>query len=105
MLSGLCAQLGAVVRLRDFIDGEVLRVNIGLQLRFKRRVDAAQTVPLHASEEGVRLDLMSTTEATKPVFRIANQTNYVSFARKNWVIRYRRTKSSALGFNGWSGGK
>lgn len=55
----LRAQLSRVIDLRDLVDGEVLRVDIALQLRLERRSDFAEAVPLHALEERVLLELCS----------------------------------------------
>lgn len=57
-LRSLCAQSITVVVLVDLVYGEVLRVNVRLQLRLKRSADPAQAIPLYAAEEGMLLDLV-----------------------------------------------
>lgn len=59
----------------DLVNGEVLRVDVGLQLRFERCPDLAESIPLHAPEEGVLLDLMRSTNTAKTVFGIADETS------------------------------
>jgi hypothetical protein len=54
-------QHGAGIRLRDLVNGEVLRVDVGLQARLEGCTDAPETVPLHAAEEGVLFDFVATT--------------------------------------------
>ena len=44
-LCSLCPVSSAVVVLVDLVDREVLRVNIGLQLRLERCADTSQTIP------------------------------------------------------------
>lgn len=79
VLASLCSlstEGGAVVVLVDFVNGEVLCVDVRLQLGLKRRADAAQTVPLHATEEGMLLDFvgaMGTTMAAQTMLGIADQ--------------------------------
>ena len=61
------------VVLIDFVNREVLRVDVGLQTRFKRRSDASKTIPVDPTEEGMLLDLARPTNATETMFGIANQ--------------------------------
>ena len=63
-LCSLCAQSITVIVLVDFVYGEVLRVNVRLQLRLKRSTDAAKAVPLHATEEGMLLNFVGTMGTT-----------------------------------------
>lgn len=55
-----------MVVLVDFVYGEVLRVDIRLQLRLEWSTDPAQAVPLHAAEERVLLDFVSAVRTTDP---------------------------------------
>jgi hypothetical protein len=62
------------VLLVNLINREILRINVTLQLRFKRRADTAETVPGDTSEEGVLLDLVGAADAAKAVFGVTYQT-------------------------------
>jgi hypothetical protein len=73
-LRGLCAVRSAVVVLVDLVNREVLRIDVGLQLGLEGRTDATQAVPRYATEEGVLLDLAGTTNASKTMIGIADQT-------------------------------
>ena len=73
LLRRLCPQRRGIVRLRDFVDREVLRVDVGLEFGLERRVDAAQAVPLDAREEGMRFDLVGAAHATESVFCVADE--------------------------------
>jgi hypothetical protein len=66
-----------VFPLVNLIDGEVLRINVGLQARLKWSTDAAQAIPDDASEEGVLLDLKSTSKAAQTVISIADETVWI----------------------------
>jgi len=60
----LCAQCGAVVSLRDLVDGKVLGVDVAQKFGLEGRTNTAETVPLHAVEEGVLLEFLGATEGT-----------------------------------------
>ena len=62
-----------VVRLVDFVRGEVCRIDARRQARLERSTDAAQALKFDASEEGVCLDVLSSV-AAQTSFRVANQT-------------------------------
>lgn len=66
------------VVLVNLINGEVLCVNVGLQLGLERCADAAQAVPRYASEEGVLLDFVGATNATKTMISVTDQSTIVS---------------------------
>ena len=55
------------VRLWDFVNREVLRVDVGLEFRFERSADATEAVPLHAAEEGVLFNLVTAADAAEAV--------------------------------------
>jgi hypothetical protein len=57
----------------NLIDGEVLRIDVRLQLGLKRRADTAEAVPGYAAEEGVLFDLVGTADATEAVFSVADE--------------------------------
>ena len=65
-------QLRRVVHLRDLVDGEVLRVDVTLQLRLEGGADLAQTLPLHAVEEGVVPQFRSAVHAAESVLGVAD---------------------------------
>jgi hypothetical protein len=73
-LRGLCPVRSAVVVLVDLVNREVLRIDVGLQLGLERRTNAAKTIPGYATEERMLLDLTGTTNASKTVIGIADQT-------------------------------
>jgi hypothetical protein len=73
-LRGLCPVRSAVVVLVDLVNREVLRIDVGLQLGLERRTDAAKAIPGYATEERMLLDLTGTTNASKTVIGIADQT-------------------------------
>jgi hypothetical protein len=73
-LRGLCPVRSAVVVLVDLVNREVLRVDVRLQLGLERRTDAAKAIPGYATEERMLLDLTGTTNASKTVIGIADQT-------------------------------
>jgi hypothetical protein len=58
---------GTRVRLWDLVYGEVLRIDIGLELGFKGRTNATEAVPLYATEEGVLFDLVTASNAAEAV--------------------------------------
>ena len=70
----LSAQLCRVVHLRDLVDREVLRVDIALQLGLEGRADLAKAIPLHALEEGVRLQLYGALGFAEAVRRVADES-------------------------------
>jgi hypothetical protein len=70
----LGAQRCRIVRLWNLINGKVLRVNVGLQLRLKWGADLAQAVPIDAAEKGMALDLSSAKRlAAKSVLGVADE--------------------------------
>jgi hypothetical protein len=71
-LCSLCSVRSAVVVLVNLVNGEVLRIDIGLQLGLEWRTDAAQTIPRYTTEEGVLSDLAGTADASKTVIGIAD---------------------------------
>ena len=62
-LRSLCPVSGAVVVLVNFVNGEVLRINVRLQLRLERCTDASETIPRDTTEERMLLDLAGTADA------------------------------------------
>lgn len=72
----------------DLIDGEVLRVDVGLQLRLERCPDLAESIPLHAPEEGVLLDFVRSTNTAETVFGIADETisSWISMLNCNRIV-------------------
>lgn len=72
----------------DLVDGEVLRVDVGLQLRLERCPDLAESIPLHAPEEGVLLDLVRSTNTAETVFGIADETisSWISMLNCNRIV-------------------
>ena len=65
-----------MVILIDLVYGEVLGVDVRLQLRLKWCADAAQTIPLHSTEERMLFDFVGTvgtTDTTETMLSIANQ--------------------------------
>lgn len=58
------------IRLRNLVDGEILRVDIRRQLGFKGCANAAQAVPLHAAEEGMLFDLVAAADAAEAIFGV-----------------------------------
>ena len=73
----MCSVGGAVVVLVNLIDGEVLCINVGLELGLERCADASQAIPRDAAEKWVLPDLAGTTDAAETMVSIANE------ARKN----------------------
>jgi hypothetical protein len=69
----LCPIGSAVVVLIDLIDGEVLCINVGLELGLKRCADASQTIPRDTAEKRMLPDLAGTTDAAETVVSIANE--------------------------------
>lgn len=61
----------------NFIDGEVLSINVGLQFGFKGRADTAETVPGDAAEEGVLFDFVGAADATEAVFGVTDEPGHV----------------------------
>lgn len=74
----LCAQCRRRIRLRNLVDGEILRIDVGLELGLKWSSDAAQSIPLHTAEESVLLDLVSATDAAKAILRFADEADQES---------------------------
>jgi hypothetical protein len=72
-LCGLSSVRSAVVVLVNLVNGEVLRVDVRLQLRFKWRSDPSQGMPINATEEGMLLDLAGATDAAETMFGVTNQ--------------------------------
>ena len=62
------------ILLVNLINREILRINVTLQLRFKRRADTAETVPSNTSKKGVLFDLVGAADAAKAVFGVTYQT-------------------------------
>lgn len=73
-LGGLCPVGSAVVILVDLINGEVLCVDIGLQLRLEWCADASQAIPRDATEEGMLLDLARSANTTESMISVADQS-------------------------------
>lgn len=67
---------GGRVGLVDLVGGEVGDVDVGLELRLKGSLDAAQVLEHDAAEEGVLLDLLRSL-APETVGRVANEANFV----------------------------
>jgi len=80
VVASLCG-LGSISSTRivliDLINGKVLRINVGLQLRLEWRSYAAQAMPINSAEEGMLLDFVGTTNAAEAVFGIADQAMMV----------------------------
>lgn len=72
-LGGLGPKSGAVVVLINLIDGEVLSVDVGLQFGLEWCTNTSESIPLHATEEGVLFDLVGATNSAKAVLSIANE--------------------------------
>lgn len=53
--------------------GEIRRIYLGLQARFKRRMDSPETIKIDTGKERMRLDLVSATPA-KSIAAIADET-------------------------------
>lgn len=70
----LRAELSRVVDLRDFVDWEVLCIDIALELGLERSADLAETIPIDAVEERVVLQLLSSTNTSEAVGRVADET-------------------------------
>lgn len=70
-------QLRRVVDLRDLVDGEVLRVDVGLQFGLEGGADFAQPVPLHAVEEGVGFEFRGAVHAADAVLVVADEAGMV----------------------------
>jgi hypothetical protein len=77
LIASLLRSLRPVRRTRiilvDLIDGEVLRIDVRLQLRFKRCANAAEAVPGYAAEEGVLFDFVGAADAAEAVFGVADE--------------------------------
>jgi hypothetical protein len=73
-LVSLSTKRGASVILVDLVRGEVLRVNVGIELRLERCTNAAKLVPLYTLEEVMLPDLAGATDPTKPMFSITYQS-------------------------------
>jgi hypothetical protein len=101
------------ILLIDFIDREVLSINIRLEFRFKGSTDTAEAVPGDAAEERVLLDFVGAADAAEAVFGVAYKAVGALLVAatdeeiRRWRKRgtYRRTKSSASAPSCWSGGK
>jgi hypothetical protein len=78
----LCSVGSAVVVLVNLVDGEVLGVNVGLELGLERCADASQTIPRDTAEKWMLPDLAGTTDVAETMVGIANQ------ARKKMLARY-----------------
>ena len=72
------------ILLVNLINREILRINVTLQLRFKRRADTAETVPGDTSEEGVLFDLVGAADAAKAVFGVTYQTIISNVSIRGW---------------------
>jgi hypothetical protein len=81
LLCSLSTQSGAGVVLINLVDREVLRIDVGLQLRLERCTDATQTVPLHTTEKGMLSDFTGAADSTKTVLGITDQARAVSVWR------------------------
>lgn len=108
-LRGLRPVCSACVVLINLVNGEVLRVNVGLQLGLKRRTDAAKTIPRDTTEEGMLPDFACATNATNTMLGITDQARriFISFetCERTTSNTHRLTKSSASAPSCWSGGK
>jgi hypothetical protein len=62
-----------IIRLVDFVNWEIRRVNIGGKFGFERRTDFSQLVEDDTTEKWMSFNLCSTTTA-KAVFRVADET-------------------------------
>ena len=62
-----------IVDLWDFVDREVLRIDVALKFRLERGADLAKTVPLHTVEERVLLQIFGAVNTAETVLRIADQ--------------------------------
>ena len=85
------------VVLLDLIGGEVGDVDIGGQLRLKRRTDTAELGAEDATEEGVRFDLLSTATA-QTIGRVTDQAmspSQLKFSRPESAATDLRTRCSA----------
>lgn len=106
----LRSQLRAVIHLRDFVDGEVLRIDVALQFGFERGADLAQAVPLDTVEEGVTFDISGAIDTAKACGRVRDETgemiSAVDIGGCGWGGKvYLRMKCSASWPSCWSGGK
>ncbi len=83
-----------MIRLIDLIEWEVGDIDVGLETRFERCTDTAETVPVHASEEVVDFDLARasvTGGGTKSVRRRAEEpVQYMSMSRRGVAGRERQ---------------
>lgn len=74
---GLAGHLRTVLRrrvyLRDVVDGEVLRVDVGRHPGLERRANEQEVLPLHAPEEGVLLDLVGAAFAAEAVVYVTDK--------------------------------
>lgn len=74
MTSSLCSLNNSrLLRLANLVDREVSRIRGRLKSRLKRRTNAAKSIKVHTMEEGVPLNLISTT-TSQTILRIDNQT-------------------------------
>lgn len=64
--------LRTIIHLRDFVDGEVLRVDRGGEFGLKGGADFAQAVPVDAVEEGVVFELRGAARVAEPVLGVAD---------------------------------
>lgn len=71
-MGSLGAVGGAGVVLVDFVNGEILGVDVGLEFGLKRGADTAEAVPRDAAEKGVLFDFAGATKVAETMFGIAD---------------------------------
>jgi hypothetical protein len=108
-LCGLSPVRSTGVVLVNLVNGEILRIDVRLQLGLKRRTDATKRMPVDATEEGMLLDFAGATKAAQAIVGIAYQAREGLLATSqgqtaHWKT-HRLTKSSASAPSCWSGGK
>jgi hypothetical protein len=64
----------------DFVDGEVLGINVACETGFEWRADVSKTVPWNAVKEWMGFDFMCTTDTTESVVNITDETKIVSIS-------------------------
>lgn len=69
----LCPQSGTVVRLWNFIDGEVLGIDSRRKLGLEWSTNATELVPDNTAEEGVLSNFSCTTKATTTVVGVTDK--------------------------------
>lgn len=93
-LRSLCPVSSAVVVLVDLINGEVLSVNVGLQLRLEWCTNASQTIPRDAAEERMLLDLAGSPNAAETVVGVADQAKKEASVNESAVTTQGRLTAS-----------